>query len=1818
MPTPTDTSWNIRKLNRAFAAAAILLLLAVLALVLVDHARPWRTYQREGRVWDVALVRDAADAAAEAAQRAGLARLQRELTDLRAQVDRSTVAALQDELASLEADAQKLRLPTAAVKGELGPLTQQIERASLTHGPASEQVRILRAELTRKQRDYDQKATRLASLEAQISERQAAMAAAQEAALHLQRRIDELTRQETGLQDRLAALRPRGVMPRVADVVRNAPLLDWLNPSEKVQQVVVPGVRTDLNFVTTETIDRCQTCHVNIDDAAYEPSNLLLFIERQIAQLEGQDLRDVAHPVVMLDFWERTIDQLGLTKRRNEARGSLLESLNRMRRRAAMAELADEPGLSAALADIATHQAAVPLGDGTAITRQQWVEPITWHLRDLRNIVQSALGEDDFKLLVDQYRFAAVDRYNTLRGDRDLPQLSANPVLLGHPRMELYVDPDSKHAISSMGCTVCHEGAGQETLFEHTAHTPREIWVDAVSGTPVPQPLISQVGGSSQLRRMLARPTPDANSEASEAASQEMPHGSEHSRTAVYSQHDVNLNGGDGEPFAPRHQPHGDAAIYQPPTADRPRLAIRQSDYWAKTYGWHPIHYMHWEKPMHAMEYIESSCNKCHTEIFDLQQDAPRLFEGRQLFAQVGCVNCHAVSSLDDDLDIRKIGPSLVHLSDKLSQEMIASWIWSPKGFRPLARMPHYFMLENNSSPTDLLRTRTEVAAMTHYLLTTPPAPSAPAYEPEPVPASLADAGDARRGRALFNSVGCLACHTNMAEHGRELIVDDLVEREGLDQTAAARRYEGMSFNQRQWYALEHLADKIDQTGPELSAVGTKLRTGRTEAQARVWLYDWLRNPRHYAVDTIMPDLRLTEAEAVDLSAYLLSLQREDWRPGDFTLSHDGERMLEELIVTLQSGRTTPQLAREEIADWPTDQRLTFLGQKMIAHYGCSGCHTINGFEQAVSACTNLDDWGIKDPHKLDFGYFDHAFDPQRRQPLSVWKVGHEGLDAGAPQIGQMIYDVETASDATHKVLLAWEHMDLERRPFLYHKLHNPRVYDRGRFPQLAADDDPVGETQTSIDVGRPYDKLKMPKFFLTDQQVRALVTYVTAIRPPLVDESLMVRDESTLRIARGRQIATLYNCYGCHNIEGNSVHIQQFYDVTNPDGTYNYDQLNTAPPRLVGQAAKTQPQWLTHFLNNVHPIRPWLQVRMPSFAFKDGHEVKLAEYFAGWSRREAQTLRDALAVVDQTIRQAPDSDWFEREAIAAALTTLHDFALRFDLAKSWEFSPRRTDRAQRRATWERVVRDARFLASLYDAQYPFPYAPTIDLTPEQFARGQALFGELRCIQCHVLGDERTLIDLWKLDHPEADVAQSGADDGDGYDDLYGDDPYADSPHDDAAAQDDPHGESEDNYGEDAAYDDDATDSAGTQPRSVDELGIMVYRHSAPNLNLVARRLQWNWVDAWLQEPATIQPGTAMPQWFPGGHSAFANYPESYRRQVDAMYGSEGADQRKVLMGFLWAAGNRNYTPGAERLHGVAKTTIELTPLVQPASISATRGADADGAPASDEQAASSTPAADKASDPNDAVSPPSSSADAPLTEPRASGPLQEQPTTPYEGEPTHGQRTRVVGRVLFSAPPPVRRPVRMEADAYCVQQHQDLPRSEAMVVGAGGEVANVLVHIVEGLPEQRWPTPGNVAEIDQIGCMYVPHVLAMQTDQPLRIVTSDNTLHNVKMSSSRNGAFNESMPVKGMELRKTLSSPELGIGLKCDVHPWMGAYLHVLPHPFFAVTDAAGRYEIHGLPPGDYVIEAWHESGRVPPQRQRLSIAPETSHRLDMTLTPQ
>ena len=186
-----------------------------------------------------------------------------------------------------------------------------------------------------------------------------------------------------------------------------------------------------------------------------------------------------------------------------------------------------------------------------------------------------------------------------------------------------------------------------------------------------------------------------------------------------------------------------------------------------------------------------------------------------------------------------------------------------------------------------------------------------------------------------------------------------------------------------------------------------------------------------------------------------------------------------------------------------------------------------------------------------------------------------------------------------------------------------------------------------------------------------------------------------------------------------------------------------------------------------------------------------------------------------------------------------------------------------------------------------------------------------------------------------------------------------------------------------------------------------------------------------------------------------------------------------------------------------------------------------------------------------------------------------------------------VSGTITFEGSAPKMKPLRMDADPVCVANNEVKPRKEWLILGKDNGVKNMLVYVKEsksGSLSKNYDAPKDAAVIDQKGCVYVPHVLGIMTGQQLDILNSDGTLHNIHALPKVNKEFNKAMPRSKKLMSVTFDKSEDPFKIKCDVHPWMGAYLGVFDHPYFAVTDDSGSYTISGLPAGKYVVEAWHE----------------------------
>jgi plastocyanin len=219
---------------------------------------------------------------------------------------------------------------------------------------------------------------------------------------------------------------------------------------------------------------------------------------------------------------------------------------------------------------------------------------------------------------------------------------------------------------------------------------------------------------------------------------------------------------------------------------------------------------------------------------------------------------------------------------------------------------------------------------------------------------------------------------------------------------------------------------------------------------------------------------------------------------------------------------------------------------------------------------------------------------------------------------------------------------------------------------------------------------------------------------------------------------------------------------------------------------------------------------------------------------------------------------------------------------------------------------------------------------------------------------------------------------------------------------------------------------------------------------------------------------------------------------------------------------------------------------------------------------------------------------------------------TPAAAPVNDADAATITGKVSFAGDKPAMKNISMDATPACARAHTTPQKSQEVVVNDNGTLRNVFVWVKAGVPEKQWPAPATPVRLDQKGCMYEPHVFGVMTGQDIEIANDDPTNHNIHPQPKDNREWNESQPPKGESKKKSFARQEVMIPVKCNVHPWMRAYIGVVSHPFFAVTGDDGTFTIKGLPPGKYTLEAWHE--KYGPQDVEITVAPKESKTNDFS----
>ena len=206
-----------------------------------------------------------------------------------------------------------------------------------------------------------------------------------------------------------------------------------------------------------------------------------------------------------------------------------------------------------------------------------------------------------------------------------------------------------------------------------------------------------------------------------------------------------------------------------------------------------------------------------------------------------------------------------------------------------------------------------------------------------------------------------------------------------------------------------------------------------------------------------------------------------------------------------------------------------------------------------------------------------------------------------------------------------------------------------------------------------------------------------------------------------------------------------------------------------------------------------------------------------------------------------------------------------------------------------------------------------------------------------------------------------------------------------------------------------------------------------------------------------------------------------------------------------------------------------------------------------------------------------------------------------------------ISGKVVLDGEAPSNPRINMSAEPDCAGLHSGAVRAETSVVGDGGALANTFVWVRDGL-EGKFEVPSSSVSLSQKGCIYTPHVVALQSGQVLSVTNEDPTTHNVHPLPKVNREWNKSQTANASAIERTFSRQEIMLPVKCNIHPWMRSYINVVDHPFYAITAADGSFEIKGLPPGTYTIEAQHE--KFDAQEMSVTVGASEAKQADFTFS--
>ncbi len=1039
---------------------------------------------------------------------------------------REDLAELELKFARAELDKVRsdlgLRLDQGASEQEVAQLQQQVD--------------AVLADVEQKQRRYEALNTFRKHLDTLVAAVDAVPRAAE-------RSLERLRLDVQRLEKTLAV--EESFWTKLGKSIVRLPIFDAFNNTPvQIDNGWLPDLKIDFNFQKVARFDRCRTCHVSIDrtapgsatEPAYPKEHIVRGIELALEQAprltvpgaNGQGEAVLAPNQVeyyVKHYPEQAAQWMVQVYGFRFAPQGLLDR--------------DAPTVQFVVQASVAARAGLKRGD----------------VIEYVNDVKITSVEQARKLLLARPYW---DRPVTLQVRRGLPH-----PYCAHPRLDLMVGDASPHPFKTFGCTICHDGRDGATEFRLVQHTPNTLtqledwvkryrWFDNHHYWDLPM-VPKRFAESNclkchhqvtELRPSDRYPDPPAP---------KLVKGHDLIvKYGCYGCHEINGYGGSGQRVGPdlRLEPNYseialrlwvDPAL---PAADREKRLRRIFRSHVPLQNGKPA------DPEAAR--FAQRLQQLTTRVVERPEDAQarrqliQLLKEDQRRATSPTAQgppllqprlydlARSLQDVENPGRLRKVGPSLRYVASKLDREFLFNWIREPASYRPSTTMPQFFgqydhlelaakqfaakdvpqeqltrgQKELLQEPHRTAQLETvEVYALVHYLSV-----ASDPFPYETPPKEVNQPASPERGKELFHTRGCLACHTHKD------------------------------------FPAQEYPEAQQDFGPDLSNLGAKLRGER----GRRWLYSWLRNPEHYHRRTRMPNLFLEPVRhadgkvtdpAADITAYLLQ-DTGGWEPKyelpDPAADPKFQEALQELAMDHLSGTFAASQARqylqngipEELAgtlkgdeielvgnftseQQRLDHQLRFVGRRTLAKYGCFGCHEVPGFEMAKPIGTGLAGWGRKKEAQLAFEQISHYIELTEGEH-GDGNSGHGEAEHGEHGGGHGHLDLLALPDKDKAFYLHYL-LGHRRIGFLWQKLRAPRSYD-------------YMKTQNK----RYNERLRMPKFPFDQDQIEAVMTFVLGLTKEAPESSQYLYNPEPRRAAvmEGKRILRKYNCGGCHVLE--------------------------------------------------------------------------------------------------------------------------------------------------------------------------------------------------------------------------------------------------------------------------------------------------------------------------------------------------------------------------------------------------------------------------------------------------------------------------------------------------------------------------------------------------------------------------------------------------------------------------------------------------------------------------------------------------------------